>query len=239
MIARVVLISAATVATLVLTGASSCGSLTTTSPGTSSSSSSDSAAGGSAPTSNAATQAPTSAPSPVTKTGHGDSVVPIPAPFNTQPTVVTAKNSGSSNFAVETLKAGNAHGELLVNTIGNYQGVVAMDFDGSNAAVNLQITASDGSWSITFSDPSTAGAFAGTGAAQGDDVLRYGGGSGAATFKNNGQGNFAVVQYGSIGSGGGNLLVNVIGNYDGTVPISAGGFLLITSDGNWSVSVAP
>ncbi len=39
--------------------------------------------------------------------------------------------------------------------------------------------------------------------------------------------------------GGGNLLANVIGNYDGTVPISARGFLVIMSDGNWSVSVSP
>jgi hypothetical protein len=54
---------------------------------------------------------------------------------------------------------------------------------------------------------------------------------------NNGQANFMVWQYGSSGSR--SLLVNEIGHCTGSVPIDAGGYLVITSDGKWTASVSP
>jgi hypothetical protein len=198
-----------------------------------------------APTASAATAAPTAAPTAAipaapasfTKSGAGDSVITVPAPFNNEPTLVTAKYSGSSNFAVETLGTGNSMEELLVNAIGNYSGVEAMDFDGSNPAVHLQITGSGGRWSITFSDPSTASAFGTSRSGRGDAVVAYTGGSGIAAFTSNGQGNFAVMQFDALGSSE-NLLVNEIGNYTGSVPIDPSGYLVITSDGRWTVTVS-
>lgn len=49
--------------------------------------------------------------------------------------------------------------------------------------------------------------------------------------------NFAVMQFDSLGASE-NLLVNEIGNYTGSVPIDAGGYLVITSDGKWTVAVS-
>jgi hypothetical protein len=203
------------------------------------------AASAAAPTP-AATSAPTAAPTAppiaipalasVTLTGRGDSVLKVPAQYNGQAALVTAKNSGGTNFSVWTLGAGNAQQQLLVNTIGNFTGVEAMNFDGSSPAGSLQIGDSSGRWSITFSDPATAPAFAASTSGSGDAVVAYTGGAGTAAFTGRGQGNFAVLQFAATGSSE-NLLVNVIGNYTGSVPTDPG-FLVITSDGKWTVSVS-
>jgi len=58
-------------------------------------------------------------------------------------------------------------------------------------------------------------------------------GPGKAAFTNSGQGDFAVVQFAASGSSE-NLLVNQIGNYTGSVPLDPG-YLVITSDGRWTV----
>ncbi len=186
------------------------------------------------------TAAPTAPPAPAsfTKSGAGDSVIVVPAPFNNEPTLVTAKYSGSSNFVLQSLGSGNAQEELVVNTIGNYSGVEAMDFDGTNPAVDLQVTGSGGRWTVTFSDPSTAPAFSASTSGRNDAVVAYSGTSGIAAITNTGgQGNFAVMQFDSLGTSE-NLLVNEIGSYSGSVPIDAGGYLVITSDGKWTVAVS-
>jgi hypothetical protein len=203
------------------------------------------AASAAAPTP-AATSAPTAAPTAppiaipalpsVTLIGRGDSVVKVPPQYNGQAALVTAKNSGGTNFSVWTLGAGNTQQQLLVNTIGNFTGVEAMNFDGSSPAGSLQIGDSGGRWSITFSDPATAPAFATSTSGSDDAVVAYTGGAGTAAFTNRGQGNFAVLQFAATGSSE-NLLVNVIGNYTGSVPTDPG-FLVITSDGKWTVSVS-
>jgi hypothetical protein len=126
--------------------------------------------------------------------------------------------------------------ELLVNTVGAYHGVVAMDFDGTNPAVRMQVTAS-GPWTITFADPSTAPTFGTSDRGTGDAVLAYSGSANTVTFTSKGQGNFAVMQFDSTGQSE-NLLVNTIGVYSGAVPIDSSGYLVITDDGSWTVALS-
>jgi hypothetical protein len=185
------------------------------------------------------TAAPTAIPvlAAVTVTGRGDSVIRVPAQFDGQPAVITAKNPGANNFSVWSLGIGNSQQQLLVNTIGNFSGVDAMDFDGSSPAGSLQIGDSGGRWSITFSDPAAAPGFAASTSGSGDAVVVYNGGPGTARFTSSGQGNFAVSQFAATGSSE-NLLVNEVGNYTGSVPLDPG-YIVITSDGRWTVSVSP
>ncbi len=191
------------------------------------------------------TAAPTAAPTahptaaPVvgfTKSGRGDSVFTIPAPYNNEAAIVKVKYTGSSNFALETLGSDNSLQQLLVNTIGGFSGVEAMDFDGSSPATRMQVTAS-GSWTMTFSDPTTAPNFANSVSGRGDNVLQYSGNANTAAFTSTGQGNFAVLQFDSVGQFE-NLLVNTIGAYSGSVPIDSSRYLVITDDGKWTVALS-
>ncbi len=204
-------------------------------------------------TANASTPPPTAAPTAVptapptapstaapvtglTKSGRGDSVITVPAPYNNEPTLVKVKYTGSENFALTTLGSDNGEEELLVDAIGSYSGVEAMDFDGTNPAVRLEVTAS-GSWTVTFSDPSTAPRFGTVSRGRGDAVIAYSGSANTAAFTSTGGGNFAVLQFNSPGSLE-NLLVDTIGAYTGSVPVDSSGFLVITDDGNWSVTLS-
>jgi len=180
---------------------------------------------------------PTPSAASLTTSGRGDDVLTVPSPFDSQAAIVTAKYSGSDNFIVQTLGSDNSMAELLVDTIGNYRGVTAMDFDGSTPAAKLQVTAGGGSWTITFSDPSAAPTFSTSTQGTGDAVVAYGGDAGTAALTNNGQGNFVVTQFSSLGSLE-NLLVNEIGHYGGRVPIDSGGYLTIQSDGSWAAAVS-
>lgn len=161
-------------------------------------------------------------PQPVVIEGQGDDVIQISQPDGSAPTLVYAKHTGSSNFVLQSSS------ELLVNEIGNYEGVTLTEDAGS-----LQVTA-DGPWRIEFRSIRSAQPYAGPKTdGRGDNVLLYNGPSGVGAFSHAGESNFVVDEYGGNG-----LLVNEIGNYTGRVPISEGPVLLVISaDGNWSVAV--
>lgn len=169
----------------------------------------------------------------VNQSGTGDSVVAIPA--GAKAGVVTATHQGSSNFAINVLDAGNqSTGDLLVNAIGNYSGVTAFGLNNiGGAGTNLQISA-DGAWTIQIAPISAAPVLPLPGGATGDQVYKYDGKAGNWAFTNQGQGNFAVIQYGGAMP---NLAVNEIGAYTGTVPMFAGPtVIVVTSDGAWTVA---
>lgn len=170
---------------------------------------------------------------PVVQSGTGDSVIAIPA--GAKAGVVTATHQGSANFAVNVLDASNQPtGDLLVNTIGNYSGVTAFGLNNlGNAGTNFQIKA-DGAWTIKITPISSAPALTLPGGATGDQVYKYDGAAGNWAFTNQGQGNFAVIQYGRAMP---NLAVNEIGAYSGTVPMFAGPTVVVVkSDGAWTVA---
>ncbi|MRG59976.1 hypothetical protein GE115_08855 [Agromyces sp. CFH 90414] len=133
------------------------------------------------------------------------------------------------------LDAGNQPtGDLLVNTIGAYNGTSAYGFLGLAKASTLEVKA-DGNWSITIAPVSAAPVFTGAGA--GDAVMLYDGPAGALTATHDGDANFMVSEETAAAFSVG-LLVNEIGPYSGTVPLTAGPSVIeVGANGNWTLTV--
>jgi hypothetical protein len=183
------------------------------------------------------TPTPTQAPVPadVVLSGHGDAVIKASAVDGADgPGVATFTHDGADNFAVWSLDANVNQLDLLVNTIGAYNGTVLFDKQSTEHTESLQITA-DGNWTVTLHSIRALRSFDATGTTgHGDDVLLYRGGAGAATLTHDGSSNFAVWTYGDQT----NLVVNEIGAYNGTVRWTKGPELVtVTADGNWTIKV--
>lgn len=167
----------------------------------------------------------------VTEIGTGDSLITLPAGATAG--LVTAQYDGGSNFSISVLNAANeSTGELLVNTIGAYTGTTAYGFQSFSEGVTLQVTA-NAAWTITMSPISTAAPLAASGA--GDSVYFYEGPAGQLTASYSGSSNFVVFQQTSDDFNFG-LLINEIGTYAGTVPLTAGpSVLTVTADAPWTL----
>jgi TM2 domain-containing membrane protein YozV len=169
----------------------------------------------------------------VTQTGVGDNIITLPA--GAAAGIVTATHNGSSNFAISVIDATNqSTGELLVNEIGAYSGTTEYGFNAFGDGVALELSA-DGEWSVTISPISAAPELATSGT--GDSVFLYNGGASRLTAIHDGTSNFAIVEEtGKAFSMG--LLVNEIGPYSGTVPLSSGPSVIsVSADGNWTLTV--
>ncbi len=126
-----------------------------------------------------------------------------------------------------------ANADLLINTIGNYEGTVLLPA----GTANLEISA-DGHWTVALLPASAAKSFgAGQIAGHGDDVVLYTGPTKAAAITHNGTSNFVVK---AIPTSGGfpDLLVNEIGPYSGTVRLPGSTIVEINADGNWSITIS-
>lgn len=168
-----------------------------------------------------------------TQTGTGDSLVPLPTGATAG--LVTATHDGAGNFALNVLDAANEPtADLLVNTIGTYAGTTAYGLRAFGEGVTLQVTA-DGAWSLTFAPVSSAPSLAPAGT--GDACFLYDGDAAALTATHAGDANFVVSEYtGAVFDFG--LLINEIGAYSGTVPLSAGPSLVaVNADGAWTLAV--
>jgi hypothetical protein len=170
----------------------------------------------------------------VTESGSGDSVITIPAAQG----VISASHSGSSNFILTVLDEGNVMSELPVNTIGSYEGTTAYGITGlGGESTTLEITA-DGDWEITIASVVDAPELAFPQETGGDGVYRYTGETATWQLSHDGDAN-VIVTYVSDGLLGWNLLVNEIGAYEGTVPVTAGPALVIVSaNGDWTLANA-
>ena len=167
---------------------------------------------------------------PTTITGNGDDVVEVPSAG--MPHLMTITHSGSRNFAVHTVNSAGDDVDLLVNTIGNYSGTVT-DYQDFKDVSMLSISA-DGAWSITFAPLSSMNPLANGGQNTGDNVLYIDEDSLMKLhITNSGESNFSVW---AVGMSDYDLLVNEIGNYDGTVIWSEPqSFLIVSSKGTWTV----
>lgn len=137
---------------------------------------------------------------------------------------------GEGNFSVISYENDN-YDDLLVNEIGNYSGDVLVDHSGT---FELEISA-EGSWKITSSGLSVddVTSFSGTGDCV-TGLTSHGGGT--WEISHNGDSNFAVIEYG-LNEGYMDLLVNEIGDYNGTVKVESGDdiFFKVSADGAWSI----
>ncbi|GAA1217799.1 TM2 domain-containing protein [Rhodoglobus aureus] len=167
----------------------------------------------------------------ITESGTGDNLITLPE--GVKAGLVTATHDGASNFVVNALDASNAAtGDLLVNTIGVYDGISVYGFNSFSDATTLEVKA-DGNWTITIAPLSTAPALVASGA--GDGVYLFEGPAGKLTATHDGSSNFMVLEEtGEAFSIG--LLVNDIGVYSGTVPLSAGPSVIsVKADGAWTL----
>lgn len=172
--------------------------------------------------------------STVSESGSGDTLITLPDGVSAG--MVTAEHSGSSNFVINVLDSTNqASGDLLVNEIGSYSGTTAYGLTGlSDDATSLEVTA-DGSWTIEIAPLAEADQFEGSGS--GDGVFLYSGEATAMDASHSGESNFTVWQM-SDGWMGSDLLINEIGSYSGTVPLTAGpALIVITADGSWELAL--
>ena len=170
---------------------------------------------------------------PATQTGSGDNIITLPT--GSKAGIVVATHTGRANFSLSVLDAANAStGQLLVNTIGNYSGTTVYGFNTLGKGTQIQVTA-DGPWSITISPIATAPTLAAAGS--GDAVYLYTGKSGKLAATYTGTSNFVLQEEtGKAFSMG--LLVNEIGAYSGTVPLSAGPSVIsVTAEGAWTLQV--
>jgi hypothetical protein len=174
---------------------------------------------------------------PVTQAGVGSSVIDLPA--GSDYGMVTAVSNGDGVFAITELAADNTPtGDLLVDTSGPYSGTTAYGLVTVGAkATKLKIDAS-GPWHLTIAPLDKAPALTLPAKGASNAVYVYLGA--VANWKivhtAKASSNFSVVQYGQMP----NLLVNAIGNYTGTVPVTAGPTIItIDATGPWSITAAP
>ncbi len=146
-------------------------------------------------------------------------------------------HNGAANFIVELQDENGNPVELMVNTIGSYKGkTLAMIPAGGTYYLNVDAA---GNWSFDiYQTPPVDVAKAPTEIkGNGDDVVFFQTKSGnhKFTFNHSGSSNFIVALNGS------NLLVNEIGNYQGSTRhnLSTDGLYLlqIESEGSWNVVI--
>jgi hypothetical protein len=146
--------------------------------------------------------------------------------------------TGYGNFAIWNYDAVGERIDLLVNVIGNYEGIVLLDFMKDEETKRFAVE-SEGDWTIEIRPidmmrvenvPST---FTGTG----DEVIRLRGGNpDLMKVDATGDSNFAIWIL--IQGDGRDLAVNEIAPYQGTVVISKDTFvLIIEAEGEWSIEI--
>jgi hypothetical protein len=172
-------------------------------------------------------------PEPIVLSGAGDSVVDIQKWDG--PALAHIAHNGGGNFAVWNSDANGDHIDLLINTIGAYQGTVPIDFLEREDTHRFEIKAG-GAWEIQILplDMIRKENIPGTVQGTGDEVLSIAGTPDLITANATGSGNFAVWSYGD----GRDLVFNEIAPYSGTATLDGDTFILvIKATGPWSIEV--
>jgi len=167
--------------------------------------------------------------------GSGDDIVTLEGLDG--PALLRIKASGGeyTHFAVTSLGSDNEPIDLLVNTLGPYEGTVAVALD-DRVPVALEVKAS-AAWTIEQAPLSEAPRLEvpGTIEGKGDSVVALAPGAKKLTISGGkADTHFAVTQYGGLFP---DLLVNEIGSYKGTVRANPeGGYLVIKASASWTIA---
>ncbi|GAA4224668.1 hypothetical protein FHR32_006885 [Streptosporangium album] len=168
--------------------------------------------------------------------GEGDQVIRVSV--TKAPGLLEFSHDGEANFIVHTINPAGRKAELLVNTIGSYDGTVLYNTYGGKGTAALEIKA-DGAWTARFKPVTTARCWcAGTIRGDGDQVLKLSPTRGLRTVRaaHSGEGNFIVFGYSRVGSYG-DLLFNEIGGYKGKALLPTGTRLVtVKADGPWTLT---
>jgi hypothetical protein len=177
----------------------------------------------------------TLSPAPVVLSGSGDSVLDIRKPSGDpgEAVAVHAVYNGDASFAITPLDASLQNGASIVNTIGHYDGVIALDFEQGSVTTKLKVQSS-GPFTITLEPLATRPRFSSTVAGHGDDVIIYTGSAGTATLTHDGKANFVVDLDSATGQ---HTLVNKTGAFRGQAAVDGAGVVVIRADGNWTISI--
>lgn len=171
---------------------------------------------------------------PMVYSGEGDDIVSIAPP----PTLAALRfecPDCTSNTVVKT-----DTGDLLVNEIGAYTGVSLLESTfGAATPTELEITAT-GAWTATVGEVIALAAVE-TGAepisGTGDSLVVVSGQTSRARITNSADSNFVVLVV-PLESGVRDLVVNEIGNYEGTVRLRGPAIVEITSSGEWTITAS-
>lgn len=173
-------------------------------------------------------------PEPIILTGSGDDVIEVEKWSDAA--LLKISYQGGGNFAVWSYGADNEPIDLLVNTIGSYEGTRPLDFLEGELTTRFQIESS-GQWEFTILPLSEIRTekIPGTILGVGDDVILLDGEPDLLKIDaSTAESNFIVWGYGNYSD----LLVNEIAPYTGVV--IAGNdvlILVIEAEGEWSIEV--
>lgn len=168
-------------------------------------------------------------PPPSVFTGVGDDVITVDRPVGIK--IVQFECPACSG---NTVLKSDGFESLLVNEIGAYRGTKWMDIRDGSRTSTLTVNAT-GSWTVTVGELDLAERAQGPMSGTGDAVLFFLGSSKKVRITNTGESNFAVHAV-SLAESRIELLVNHIGGYEGTVPLSGPAIIQVTSSGNWTIT---
>lgn len=173
---------------------------------------------------------PTPTPEPIVLTGSGNDVVDFEKFEGAAIARIT--HNGEGNFSIVTYDEAGEYLALLVNHIGDYQGVRPIDFKNDERATRFQVE-SEGDWTIEIVPVAGAevlrvpGEFEGSG----DNVYVIGGDADTVQATAT-EGNFALWGYGDRV----HLITNEIAPYEGESLLPSDlAVLVVESDGAWTL----
>ena len=144
---------------------------------------------------------------------------------------IEATHSGTSNFIVEGLDSANETTDLFVNEIGSYSGTVPYGLGSRDGTIRISVDA-DGQWELRIKPLYTQPPLPESGTGSG--VYLFDGEAPIFEISHRGESNFIVQQIPLEGRG--QLLVNEIGNYSGSVPgVGGKSLIIVEADGSWEI----